>query len=299
MSNPEKPSSSTNDSGDGSFFKNNGGLLIGGAMAMFALFGMEGSFLPSLIAGAALIMGFLADKDSGVFGGVYSKIFGKEEASQPSTEISKSQAKTTGVGTNEHTVAKPAPTVESTPSIAVPPTAPEPAAQSQGDGSKIKSVNNPSKNSFSLGVGETPVYFNNNGEKVYNIKGIPSAMEIKVDKEGKATGVAVANEKGHFDRDGKGEIILTKPQEEVTFNLTQDNKGVKHVDLADKENKEKLGKLREIGIDELNKRVMQKQYEKGSSLPTDAGVATSDLGVISPSSQVVAKNVGDKTSYIG
>jgi|CXWL01.1.fsa_nt_gi hypothetical protein len=284
MNEAEKPSSGTTESNGGGFFKNNGGLLIGGAMAMLALFGMEGSFLPSLIAGAALIVGFLADKDNGVFGGLYSKIFGKEEASQPSTEIAK-EKNTNGVGANDQTVAKPAPpTVEPIPSTTVKPqdaTATEPDAQPQVGGSKIK-------NGFTLGIGENPVHFDIKGDVVhppFNDKNNANLMEIKVDKTGKATGVAVANEKGHFDRNDKGEVILTKPIEEIRFNLKPDDKNVMHVYLADNENKEMINKLRKIGTEALLERTKSKGIN-GSSIEDNGNVQSASLDNIQTQSSL-------------
>lgn len=57
------------DEKSGGFIGKNKGLLIGGAVALFAMFGMDGGFMPLMIALIAVLGGALHDKEDGIFGG--------------------------------------------------------------------------------------------------------------------------------------------------------------------------------------------------------------------------------------
>jgi hypothetical protein len=83
------------DEKSGGFLEKNKGLLFGGAIALFALFGMEGGFLPMAIAAISLIVGGLAD-DKGLFGNMLNgtkKLLGGDTPAPgkdaPSADVSK------------------------------------------------------------------------------------------------------------------------------------------------------------------------------------------------------------------
>lgn len=265
----------------GGWLGNNKGLLIGGIAALFALFGMEGSFLPSMLAIGALIVGVFVDKDTGVF----KKIFGNKETKASGGQeiviapdgVAPAAAQGVGAAPSATIVAPPAAASVPVPTATAPASVEAPATNAEDNNKGRKDLSK----IVSLGMPYIDLYVDNQGNKrnppLNNISGL---MNVKIDKDGKVTEVAVANEAGNFDRDVDKKVIMTKVSKDIYFEIHPDNKShLGYINLGDKWSETKLKELREIGKEDLLKRANSKK-PLGSSASPDSDVQSVSLGEI-------------------
>lgn len=249
---------SLDDKTDG-WLGRNKGLLMGGLVALLAVFGMEGgSIWPSLIAIGALLGGaFIMDKDTGMFSGMFKNKDEPSKSTGPSKEIQPTTPTVT------------APDVQKT----VP---------------TGKSKDNKAYISFNGG----DIYIDANGnKKTPPLDKIPSLMHIKVDGTGKATHVSVADDNGKSLRTDGKEQMVTIVGSDIKFDILVDKSGAKHIDLNDEKNMPALIELRKIGTEVLNKSKGQT-----SSLQNSDSAYTSLGTLASPHISASAKKEQNQTS---
>ncbi|MEQ1706147.1 MAG: hypothetical protein ABL867_09290 [Rickettsiales bacterium] len=247
------------DDKTGGWLGDNKGLLMGGLVALLAVFGMEGgSIWPSLIAIGALLGGaFIMDKDTGMFSGMFKNKDEPSKSTGPSKEIQPTTPTVT------------APDVQK----AVP---------------TGKSKDNKAYISFNGG----DIYIDTNGnKKTPPLDKIPSLMHIKVDGTGKATHVSVADESGKLLRNDGKEQMVTIVDSDIKFDILVDKSGAKHIDLNDEKNMPALIVLRKIGTEVLNKSKGQP-----SSLQNSDSAYTSLGTLASPHISASAKKEQNQTS---
>ncbi len=281
----------------GGWLGNNKGLLIGGIAALFALFGMEGPYLPSMLAIGALIVGVFMDKDTGVF----KKIFGKKEVKIAPDGQERVRAQDVAPATAKgEDVSPPAASVPSVPTPSAASVEPTPEIRRIAPvESSVSEVENGKRNKelskiVSLGMPYTDLYVDSQGNKRNPpLNGIPSLMKIKADKGGNVTEVAVANEKGRFDSDDKDEVIMTKiPKDKnIFFEVHPDSKSqLGYINLGDKWSEMKLKELREIGKEALLKRAADKPLKRSKDSSPDGGeVQSASLGELASQSSLPRK----------
>ena len=311
------------DDASGGWLGNNKGLLIGGAVALFALFGMEGGIMPMLLAVGALIAGVVfMDKDKGIF----HDFFGKKNEIEPSgsEQVQGKAPPSLGAEANKGStppVNPPAASKEppsegagtnkgSTPPV-IPPTGLESSNTASSDTNTVIPVTNKTeylvtldslKNPKSpiskpqeyklLGTINNPLYIKQ-GSDSNNLD--ESSMLIYVNKDGKVTGVAVTNKDNKFDMEKSGnnnaQIIITEVSDK-TLTTKKYKNGAEYIDFKDEVIQKKLQELREIGTNALGDRSKNKNL-KGDLGLTDAPIA--NLGTFLSPNQVIAKVVTDKS----
>lgn len=214
---------------------NNKGLVIGGIVALLAAFGMQGgSIWQPLIAVGALLSGVFFDKDNA--NSLSGKMFGQKNEETPSSELGKERTREVAPRSSTPSAEAAVPPLEHNPHIANP-----------------KLDTSLKSNSFALPVSPSPVYISDQGEVVFNPPKMANLMKIVVDRDGKATAVAVADGNGDFVKNKDGNIINNKVTENIQFKAKPDDKGVPHVYVTNPENLARLIELRKIGTEALLK----------------------------------------------
>lgn len=288
----------------GGFLETNKGLLFGGAIALGALFFIEGGFLPMAIAAISLIGGGLAD-DKGLFskmiGGV-KKLFGGDtpapEKDAPSESVGKEQKTAPGQATTPQ-----APAPEATPGAAQdagagkpaetpapsqtgkenPTPAPkveikrgengtvtalkdkEPQTPPQNPVEPVKSESALTDNKIRLSGEKTTFTVDEKGDIASGDK--PGSMRVRVNASGEVLGVAIV------DYSGKANVLIGSEQK-VTLPVTDG-----HIDLKDESVRASLESLYKEREKKDLMNLMDKMNNTSNMMNVDTASVTPQAGL--------------------